>query len=238
MLIIPAIDIIDSKIVRLSKGNYDKITNYSVSPVEQAGIFCKNGFNHIHIIDLIGSKEGTTGVLDITRQIKKMYKVTIQMGGGIRNYENVQNAFDAGVDKVIVGSLSVTGKNEFERIAASFSSKIIVAADALNNEIMITGWTQSTGIKIGTHIEYCMSLGLNEFLCTDIGKDGLLKGPSFEMYSMLSAKYPSANVIASGGISCMDDIAELKSMNLYATVVGKAIYENKISLKELKEIAD
>ena len=239
MLIIPAIDIIDSKVVRLSKGDYGVKKEYAFSPVEQAGIFYENGFSYLHIVDLLGSKEGTTSVLGTIEQIKKNYNVSIQLGGGIRKYEDVENAFKRGVDKIILGSLSITDKNEFERILSSFhKEKIIIASDTLNEEIMIKGWTESAGINIYKHIEYCISLGLRYFLCTDISKDGMLQGAAVNLYKSILDRFPGIKLIASGGISCIDDLKLLNELEIYGVVVGKAIYENKIGLKELKNFAD
>ena len=239
MLIIPAIDIMDSKVVRLTKGDYGNKKEYAVSPVEQAGIFFENGFSHLHIVDLSGSKDGSASVLHLIELIKKRCNVTIQLGGGIRKYIDVVKANNCGADKIIIGSLALTDPKEFEKIISSFPiEKIIIAADSLNNEIMIRGWTESSGVNIYKHIEYCSQLGLNDFLCTDIGKDGMLQGVSIDLYANILKKYPHINLIASGGISCLQDIQELKSLGIYAVVVGKAYYENKIGIKELKYIAD
>lgn len=239
MLIIPAIDIIGGRVVRLKKGDYTSQREYSLTPLEQSGIFYENGFNRIHIVDLIGSKEGKISVLDIIKEIKTKYPVAIQFGGGIRYMEDAIKAIEAGIEKIIVGSISVTNRNEFEKIINLFTpERIIVSADVLKDEIMIKGWKERAGVSIYRHLEYCTFLGLNEFLCTDISKDGMLAGPSFELYSSLQERFPDCKFIASGGISSIQDLKKLKEMNLYAAVTGKAIYENKIDLKELKEIAD
>jgi len=239
MLIIPAIDIIGSKVVRLSKGNYENVDEYALAPVEQAGIFAEAGFGRIHIVDLIGSKEGKISVLEIIKGIKRNNKVSIQFGGGIRKAEDALNVLDAGADKIIIGSISVTDKEEFENIIKKTRAEnIIVSADALNNEIMIKGWKEKSGITIEEHIKYCSGLGITEFLCTDISRDGMLAGPSFEMYDLLQNKFKDLKFIASGGISSLEDLKRLKKIGLYAAVTGKAIYEKKFDLKELKKIAD
>ncbi len=238
MLIIPAIDIIEGKVVRLTKGDYSRKNEYSISPVEQAALFYGYGFKRIHIVDLTGSKEGKISVIPILKEIKASYPIEIEFGGGIRNCDDAVKLIDSGVDKVIIGSISVTGRKEFERTVEMVSpAKIIVSADVLEDEIMIEGWKKKGGVTIYEHIAYCTGLGLKEFLCTDISRDGMLKGPSFQLYTSLQRQFPAINIIASGGISSLQDLRDLKTMNLYAAVTGKAIYENKIDLKELKEIA-
>ena len=239
MLIIPAIDILGSKIVRLSRGDFGKVKEYELTPLEQAGIFYENGLSSLHIVDLSGSKDGKMSVLKIISSIKEKYDVKIQSGGGIRNFEDAANAFSAGIDKLVIGSLSVINKPEFEKIASfSGKEKIIIAADSLRGKIMIKGWKENSEVSIYEHINYCVSLGLDGFLCTDIHRDGVLGGPSFELYAQIQEWFPSVNLIASGGIGGIEDIKKLRKMDLYAAVVGKAIYENKIELKELKKIAD
>ncbi|MGD8780188.1 MAG: 1-(5-phosphoribosyl)-5-[(5-phosphoribosylamino)methylideneamino]imidazole-4-carboxamide isomerase [Ignavibacteria bacterium] len=239
MLIIPAIDIIDNKVVRLEKGEYDSSKSYGISVPEQVRRYVNSGFNHIHIIDLIASKSGSINAFEIIKSLKNDYNIKIQFGGGIRSGEKVKELFGVGIDKVIIGSLSVNNKTEFEKILKENDpSKIIAAVDVKNNEIFIKGWTENSNIKLNDHIKYCSSFGVNEFLCTDINKDGMLKGPNFDMYKKLMEEFPEQKFIASGGVSGINDIRKLHGMNMHAVVVGKAIYENKIDLKELKKFAD
>lgn len=239
MLIIPAVDLIDSKIVRLRKGDFNDKVFYSGSPVEQARLFYDAGFTRLHFVDLSGSRDGKTGILSIIKEIKSRLEVQIQLGGGIRSFDDACRAFDSGIDYLILGSISVTNFDELEKIASRFSpGKIIIASDILNGNIMIKGWTQESGKDLRSHINDCLSIGFKEFLCTDISRDGMLTGPSFELYSELMKEYPGVNFIASGGIGSIDDIIALKGMNMHAAVLGKAIYENKINLKELKNYAD
>ena len=239
MLVIPAIDIIDNKVVRLEKGKYDSSKEYGIDLFSQVKKYSKYSFKHIHIIDLIASKSGSINVINIIKAIKEIYNVSIQFGGGIRSAEKVRELFEIGIDKVIVGSMSINNKNEFEKIINENDfSKIIVAVDVKADEIFIKGWTENTNIKLNDHVEYCCKIGVNEFLCTDINKDGMLQGPNFNMYKKLMNDFPEQKFIASGGISNLSDIKKLNQMNMYAAVVGKAIYEDKIELKELAKFAD
>lgn len=239
MLIIPAIDIIDNKVVRLSEGDYNRSTNYENTPAQQADIYSQYGFEWVHIVDLLASKSGSINVTEIITQIKNSNKIKIEFGGGIRNLNDVDTMMKAGIDKVILGSISVNNKDEFENIVAKYGSeKIITAVDVKDELIAVKGWTENSNVHIKDHIKYCADLGLNTFLCTDISKDGLLQGPSFDLYERLQNNFPDINIVASGGISSMEDIYKLKKMKLYSAVVGRAIYENKINLKELAEVAD
>ncbi|GAB4133743.1 MAG: 1-(5-phosphoribosyl)-5-[(5-phosphoribosylamino) methylideneamino]imidazole-4-carboxamide isomerase [Ignavibacteriales bacterium] len=236
MLIIPAIDVIDNKVVRLTKGDFENIKNYEVSIIEQVERYVEAGFHRIHIVDLNASKDSKISTINLLKEIKRRFQIGIEFGGGIRNMEDVQKLFDTAIDNLIIGSLSVTDKNLFEKIIAEFKPEnFIIAADVLNYSIMIKGWTVDSGINIFEHIEYCKSLGLKNVLCTDIEKDGMMKGVSFNLYNELKTKYPELFLIASGGVSNIDDVTLLKKYNVDACVVGKAIYEGKIDLKELKK---
>jgi phosphoribosylformimino-5-aminoimidazole carboxamide ribotide isomerase len=239
MLIIPAIDIYNQKVVRLKKGSFEDVTYYDFTPLQISSEFEKHGFKWVHIVDLEASKSGSVTVENIIKEIKNNTSLNIEFGGGIRSKENVQQLIDLGVNRVIIGSLSVDQKNEFEKIISLHDpSKIIVAADAENEIIKTSGWTKESGISIYDHINYCVDKGINTFLCTDIKKDGMLAGPSFELYDKLVERFPPINLIASGGISSLEDIKELKSRSIYATVVGKAIYEKRITLEDLASIGN
>ncbi|MBN1302724.1 MAG: 1-(5-phosphoribosyl)-5-[(5-phosphoribosylamino)methylideneamino]imidazole-4-carboxamide isomerase [Melioribacteraceae bacterium] len=237
MLVIPAIDIIGGNVVRLSKGQYDSAVKYNNTPMEHAKIYDDYGFEWLHVVDLIGSRNGNINVLDIIAEIKNGTKLKVELGGGIRTLQDVQRLISAGVDRVVIGSMSVIDKPEFEKVAGNITSeKLVVASDVLNNEIRVKGWTEDSGINLEDHIKYCSDLGIDMFLVTDIDKDGLLSGPSFKLYEGLLSKFPEMKLIASGGISKIGELKELSHLNCYAAVIGKAIYENKINLEELKEI--
>ncbi len=236
MIVIPAIDIIDNKIVRLSKGDFNRVEFYPNSPIEQAKLYESNGFEWLHLVDLNGSRTGTISVSEIILGIKSESNLKIEFGGGIRSYDNVATLLALGIDKVIIGSLSIQDKNEFEKIISDFGAdKIIVAADVKDEMIAVKGWTENTSVSIYEHIEYCKSKGLDTYLCTDISTDGMLKGTNLKLYGKLIEKYPDINLIASGGVKDINDVNALAGLNVHGVVIGKAIYENKIELQELKK---
>lgn len=238
MLVIPAIDVYENKIVRLKKGDFGNITFYKNSPVEQAKLYEKSGFKIIHIVDLLGSKNGKLTIPDIVEQIKKQTNLQIEFGGGIRDIKSAETLFSAGADYIVIGSLSLKNKNEFEIIINRFSAdKIIAAIDSDKEIIRVSGWTEKTSTSVYEHINYCRSLGVGKYLCTDISKDGTLEGTNIGLYKKIIKAFPDIKLLASGGVKDTNDIAELKKINPYGVVVGKAIYEGKINLKELAEFA-
>ncbi len=238
MIVIPAIDIYDNKIVRLTKGDFDSVSYYKNTPLQQAKIFESFGFNIIHIVDLIGSKTGKLAAANTVKNIKAETNLKIEFGGGIRDMKTATEIVNTGVDYLILGSVSVKNKDELKLIIEKLSpGKIIIAIDAENEKLRISGWTEETTISLYSHIEYCLSLGIDKFLCTDILKDGMLTGANIELYNKVLTKYPSIKLIASGGVKDMSDIHKLNEVDIYAVVVGKAIYENKIELKELAQFA-
>ena len=238
MLIIPSIDIFDNKVVRLTKGNFDKITYYQNSPYEQARLYDSLGFKLIHVVDLEGSKIGKFTAIDSIKEIKKYTALKVEFGGGIRSSKDVDELFSAGIDFVVIGSLSIKNKTEFEYITENNSAeKIIVAADVSSEMIRVAGWTEETEVSIYSHIEYCRKLGINKFLVTDISRDGMLSGTNKILYDKILTNKPEIELIASGGIKDLDDIKSLAEINPYGIIVGKAIYEDKIDLKELAKFA-
>ncbi len=239
MLIIPAIDIIGNSVVRLSKGKYDDVTEYKNTPLEQAVKYNELGFEWLHCIDLIGSKEGSINVESTIKEIKNATRLKIEFGGGVRSSDDVKKLVDLGVDRVIVGSMSVKNTSELEvSVNEVGPENIVIAADVLDRKIMIKGWTEDSGVVISDHITYCKSLGIKTLLVTDIDKDGLLAGPSVDLYRSLLEEFTDIDLIASGGVSSMTDIRILSESGCNAVVVGKAIYENKIDLKELSEFGN
>ncbi|MDF1610680.1 1-(5-phosphoribosyl)-5-[(5-phosphoribosylamino)methylideneamino]imidazole-4-carboxamide isomerase [Stygiobacter electus] len=237
MLVIPAIDIYKNKTARLFKGKFDEAKFYDNSPLEYAKIFSENNFKLIHIVDLEASVNGIISTKEIIKQIKNETSLKIQFGGGIKKLETAKELIDLGVDKIVIGSISISDKDEFEKIVNEIEiEKIIVATDSKDKKILIKGWLEESKIELEQHVNYCSSLGIKFFLTTDITKDGTLTGPNYNLYQDLIKNFPSLNFIASGGISNIDDVIKLNETNLYATVVGKAIYENKINLKELSKI--
>jgi len=236
-LIIPAIDLYENKIVRLRKGDFNQVTFYDHTPLAQAKEFARYGFEWIHMVDLLGSKMGTISVEEVIRIVKEETNLKIEFGGGVRNSQMVSQLFDIGIDKIILGSISVNNKIEFENIVKNFPPQnFIVAVDARDEKLAVSGWTESTTISIYEQMEYCLQFGLTHFLCTDISKDGMLTGTNIDLYKKILAHFPTINLIASGGIKDLDDVKKVKEINPYGVVIGKAIYENKIDLRELAEI--
>lgn len=237
MIAIPAIDILDNKIVRLRKGDFNMVTFYEKPPIEQVKLYESFGFKWVHIVDLAGSKDGKVYIGSLLKQIKDETKLKVEFGGGIRSKETVEYLFSLGVDRVIIGSLSVKNKPVFEDIISSWpAEKFVIAADVQNEMIAVTGWLETSDITLSSHIKYCIRLGIKTFLCTDISKDGMLSGLNFKLYESVMKEFPAIDVIASGGVKNIDDIKEVAERNLYGVVIGKAIYENQIELKELSEI--
>lgn len=239
MLIIPAIDILDGKLVRLKKGDFNQVSDYNLSPAEQAEKYYDIGFEWLHLVDLSGSKEGKTTSLSIIDSIKKNTGMKIQFGGGIRSAADAKSILDLGVDRIVIGSVSVSNKPEFFKIL-SFADvdRICIAADVKGERVMIKGWEEDSQVNLFDHIHFCYCKGISHFLVTDIERDGMLSGPNYGLYELIKERYPSLNVIVSGGISKIEDVIRLKEKNYYGVVIGKAIYENKISLEELRSIAD
>lgn len=239
MLIIPAIDLYEQKVVRLRRGDFSEITYYDFLPLEIAKKFENFGFEWIHVVDLDASRKGTITSEKIIREIKESTSLKIEFGGGIRSSQDVKKLFSAGIDKVIIGSLSLDNKSEFEKIIReNGSEKLIVALDAEDEMIKTSGWTKKSGVMILDHISYCSGKGINTFLCTDISKDGMLEGPNIQLYKKIHENFPECYLIASGGIGSIKDIYDLIEIDIYGAVVGKSIYENKIKLEDLIKIGD
>lgn len=236
MLIIPAIDILDGKVVRLKKGNFATAKSYMDHPLDQAKIYDDYGFEQIHIVDLSGSKEGKITTQKILQEIKQNTKLKVEFGGGIRSVEDVSQLLEIGIDQVIIGSLPFMNKPEFEKIVQKvLPEKIIIAADTMCGEIVTKGWSENSALEIGVYITQCKEYRLNNFLITDIAKDGMLEGPNFRLYKNLKETFPEIFIIASGGMSGMNDLIKLEGIECGAAIVGKAIYENKIDLEELSK---
>lgn len=234
MLTIPAIDIYQNKVARLTKGDFNQITYYEESPLDLARKYEQVGFDWLHVVDLLASKSGTINILPTLKQIKTKTKLKVEFGGGIRNAEQISELLRIGVDKIIIGSISITDKKEFEKILKSNNTdNFIIAIDSNFETIFTKGWTVNSGISIYDHIDYCTRLGIQTFLCTDISKDGTLSGPSHGLYQKILKKYPKIKLVASGGVGSLHDILKLHELDLYAVVVGKAIYEKKIRLEDL-----
>lgn len=236
MILFPAIDLYDRKAVRLYKGDYNQMTVYSENPIEIARDFSSCGATHIHMVDLEGAKDGTTPNLSIVEQIAKETDLFVEIGGGIRNMETVEKYLSCGVSRVILGTAAVTDPSFLEKAVATYGNKIAVGADVKDGKIAIKGWLENSAYTLDDFMARLETLGVSNVICTDISKDGAMKGTNRELYRELSRKY-SVSITASGGVSDLDDIAALREMELYGAIVGKAYYTGAIDLKEALEVA-
>ncbi|MGF2412824.1 1-(5-phosphoribosyl)-5-[(5-phosphoribosylamino)methylideneamino]imidazole-4-carboxamide isomerase [Ferruginibacter sp.] len=234
MIIIPAIDIINGKAVRLTKGDYALQKVYNENPVEVAKQFEAAGIERLHIVDLDGAKAGKIINLKVLEEIATATNLVIDFGGGVKNINDVGNIFNAGAAMVTVGSLAVKHPELLEEWLMEFSAeKFLVGADVLEEKIKISGWLEDGGINIFDFIGKMISLGTTNIFCTDISKDGVMAGPSIDLYKKIMAEHPEINLIASGGVSNMEDVKQLKEIGCSGAIIGKAIYEGKINLEEL-----
>ena len=237
MKIIPAIDIIEGKCVRLSKGDYDSKVIYNENPLEVAKLFEDHGFNYLHVVDLDGAKSSKVVNFDILESISRNTNLKIDFGGGVKSTEDFKRVIDAGANQVTVGSIAV--KNPlllFDWIEQYGADRIILGADVKGLNIATDGWLETSNLTLFNFLKDYHVKGIRNVLCTDISKDGMLEGPAFELYSFIMAEYPDVDLIASGGVSCIEDVIKLKKNGIPSVVIGKAIYENKIDLKELVKL--
>ncbi len=240
MYIIPAIDILDKKVVRLREGDYKQVTNYDVTLEEMIERYQSNGTDFIHIIDLNGAK-GDFSNQEYLAEIIHKTSMKVQYGGGVRSIEKVKELLEAGIHRVIVGTQAISNPTFLDELSTSFIGKknltdhVVIAIDVLDEVIKYSGWMESSPVKLMDYIDRCLHLGFFRFLCTDINKDGKLGGAAVELYSKLLDHSPFIKLIASGGVSSMQDIEKLSEISVESCVVGKAIYENHISVEEIKE---
>lgn len=234
MLIIPAIDIIDGKCVRLTKGDYDTKKIYHENPVDAAKEFEAGGITHLHLVDLDGAKKSEVVNWKVLENIATQTNLHIDFSGGIKTKQAAQQAFDLGAAQITVGSLAAKNPKEFVDWIWQFGEeKLILGADVIKDKIAIHGWQESSTKDIYSYLDYYFEEGIDYVLCTDVSKDGMLEGPSFELYSNILEEYEELKLIASGGVCSIDDLQKLKEMGCYAAIVGKAFYEGRITLKEL-----
>ncbi|NQZ76939.1 MAG: 1-(5-phosphoribosyl)-5-[(5-phosphoribosylamino)methylideneamino]imidazole-4-carboxamide isomerase [Ekhidna sp.] len=237
MRIIPAIDIIEGKCVRLSKGDYDTKKIYNEDPLEVAQQFEDAGLQFLHLVDLDGAKAKHIVNWKVLENLATRTNLRIDFGGGIKSDEDLKIAFESGARQITGGSIAVKEPLKFTSwITAYGSDKIILGADAMDGKIAVSGWQEESDQEIGTFIEDYVEKGIQYVISTDISKDGMLEGPSFELYESIQSKLTELKLIASGGVSSMDDLHKLKEQGLEGAIVGKAIYENRVTLKDLSEI--
>ena len=235
MIIFPAIDIKDGKCVRLIRGDFNQITSYEKSPFEQAKIYFENGFSNIHIVDLDGALRGKSSNSNVVKEILKSFKLKIQIGGGIRTIDEVDNWVKSGVDKVIIGTAAVENKNFLKIACEKFKNKIAVSLDVKDGFIFLSGWKKQTNILAVDFLKEIKNFGISRIIYTDINKDGTKKGPNIQDTIDLSSKVKIPFII-SGGISSIEDIKKIKSLdnsNIEGVIVGKSIYDGDIKINEL-----
>jgi phosphoribosylformimino-5-aminoimidazole carboxamide ribotide isomerase len=236
MIIFPAIDIIDGKAVRLFKGDYDKMTVYNPDPKAVAIDFKSSGATHIHLVDLEGAKSGTTPNIKTVENIIKSVDLFAEIGGGIRSIKTVDTYFSVGVSRVILGTAAVNDRKFLETAVNKYGDKIAVGVDIKDGFVAVKGWTEKSEY---TAMEFCKSmqtLGVKTIICTDISKDGAMIGTNRELYKTLSSEL-NINIVASGGVSSIDDVEALRKLDLYGAIIGKAYYTGAINLKKAIEVA-
>lgn len=232
--VIPAIDIINGHCVRLSQGNYDKITDYNESPAAMAAEFEQHGFTRLHVVDLDGARAGKVVNIKALEEITLRTSLEVDFGGGIKCSSDLDAVFNAGASAVSIGSLAVNDPATVEdMIAVHGAGKFILSADVRGNIVRTHGWTEDSGMELNELIARYWDIGVRRVLCTDISRDGMLCGPNVELYCGVMKRFPDCKLIASGGISSMADIKRLDEAGIPAVVIGKAIYEKRISLEDL-----
>jgi phosphoribosylformimino-5-aminoimidazole carboxamide ribotide isomerase len=232
--LIPAIDIIGGQCVRLTKGDYDQKTVYRNSPTEVAKEFEQIGFKRLHVVDLDGAKSKHIVNEQVLKAITTETNLVVDFGGGIKTDADIEKAFSAGASMVTIGSIAVTDPDRFMGWLEKYgASRIILGADVRNGKISINGWKEDSGEALLPFMKKYIDAGVRNVLCTEISKDGTLAGPAIDLYKEMMATYPELHLIASGGVSSIDDIKALEVAGIPAVVFGKAIYEGKINLKEL-----
>ena len=232
--LIPAIDIIDGKCVRLTKGDYDKKTVYNEDPVLQAKEFERLGFKRLHIVDLDGAKSKHIVNDAVLHSITKATDLIVDFGGGIKSEQDIEKAFSAGAHMVTIGSVAVTHPDMFLFWLDKYGAeRIILGADVRNGRVSINGWKEDSTEELLPFLEKYVKAGVRNVLCTEISKDGTLTGPATELYTKVITQYPSLHLIASGGVSCNKDIEDLSMSGIPAVVFGKAYYEGRIDIEKL-----
>ncbi len=236
MLIFPAIDLYEGKAVRLLRGDYENMTVYSDNPPLIAADFKAAGAKWIHLVDLEGAKEGTTPNLHVVQKIVESTGLSAEIGGGVRNMDVIEKYLSIGIERVILGTAAVEDEAFLSRAAEKFGEKIAVGADIRDGFIAVRGWTEKSDRDAFSFCRHMENLGVQTLICTDISKDGAMQGTNRALYRDLAEEF-KMQIIASGGVSSMDDIRHLRSLDLYGAIIGKAYYTGAIDLKEAIEVA-
>lgn len=234
MKIFPAIDLRDGKVVRLLKGNYDEMTVYGDDPLAAAKKFANAGAEFLHVVDLDGAKDGDTPNFQVVRSLAKESGLKVEIGGGIRDEETIRKYIDAGVYRVILGTIAVKDPAFTKSMICKYGEKVAVGVDISGRNVAIHGWTCVSEISVDEIFAKLCADGVSCIICTDISKDGAMEGTNRQLYRELSEKYPAA-IVASGGVSSMDDVLALAEMGIYGAIIGKALYTGDIDLREAIE---
>ena len=236
MLVFPAIDLYDGKAVRLYKGDYAQMTVYSENPSEIAFDFKNSGATHIHIVDLEGAKSGETPNLSTVCKIKAESGLFCEVGGGIRSIEVIERYINAGIDRVILGTAAVTDEAFLREAVEKYGEKIAVGVDIKDGFVAVKGWTEKSSLEAFAFCEKLEALGVRTVICTDISKDGAMQGTNHELYKALSQRF-SMQFIASGGVSSIEDVKRLKTLDIYGAIIGKAYYTGAIDIAEAVKVS-
>jgi len=236
MLIFPAIDLYDGKAVRLYKGDYAQMTVYSENPPEIAEAFYKTGAGCLHLVDLEGAKTGETPNLETIKRIREAAPLFVEVGGGVRSMEVVERYLTAGIDRVILGTAAVTEPAFLREAVETYKERIAVGVDIKDGRVAIRGWTEKSALDAFDFCRELQNIGVQTVICTDISKDGAMQGTNRVLYGELSKAF-SLNIVASGGVSTLDDVKALRALNLYGAIIGKAYYTGAIDLREALEAA-
>ena len=236
MIIFPAIDLYDGKAVRLYKGDYAQMTVYSEHPIEVARAFEAAGATHIHMVDLEGARDGTTPNLSIVSDVAHQTSLFVEIGGGIRDMATVKAYLDAGVSRVILGTAAVNNEAFLREAVKTYGERIAVGADVKDGYIAIKGWLEQSAITLEDFLRRMESIGVKTVICTDISKDGAMRGTNLSLYKQLSEAF-GLDIVASGGVSSLEDVEALTRMGLYGAIIGKAYYTGAIDLRKAIEVA-
>lgn len=236
MIIFPAIDLMEHKAVRLLKGDYQQMTVYNDDPVAVARDFAAAGAAHIHMVDLEGARDGTTPHIDIVRRVAQETALRVEIGGGVRDMATVERYLAAGVDRVILGTAAVTDEAFLREAVATYGAHVAVGADVKDGYVAIKGWLEQSAYTLEEFMAKMQALGVTTVICTDISRDGAMRGTNRALYRELSQRY-DMQIVASGGVSSMEDVEALAAMGLYGAIIGKAYYTGAIDLRRAIEVA-
>lgn len=236
MILIPATDLMNGKCVRLSQGKFDQQTIYNENPVDQALKFQEMGFTHLHLVDLDGARKREPVHLDVLKNVSGKTDLFIDYSGGVKGFDNAEKVFELGANAITIGSLAVNDPESTLKMLQQFGSeKLILGADVKNGYIATHGWENQTETELFEFLNHYLGKGFSKVMITDVSKDGMMSGPAIELYREVMSRFTGIQLIASGGIACMDDIYKLRDTGCFAAITGKALYENKLDIKELQK---